>query len=138
MQANGCDLVPVQNGFENDAGSISAKWQSTCGHLIEHHTERKQVRARIQWCAAHLFRRHVGDRAHCAAGTGEQFLRSGSWQSGDTGSSGYRGELRQTEIQNLGVTSLSYEQVRGLDIAVDDAFRVCGFEGVGNLDSPVK
>jgi hypothetical protein len=42
-------------------------------------------------------------------------------------------QLRQTEIQNLCVAAFGDEDVRGLDVAVDDAFRVSSVERVGNL-----
>ena len=70
IQANGCDRLSIQDGVEDDAGGISAKWQAARGHFIQHNAEREQVRARIEWRAAHLFRRHVSDRAHRAAGAG--------------------------------------------------------------------
>ena len=50
------------------------------------------------------------------------------------GRTGRRRDLRQTKIQNLGVPALGHEDVRGLDVAVDDAFGVGGVECVGNLD----
>jgi hypothetical protein len=36
------------------------------------------------------------------------------------------------------VTAPGNENVGGLDVAVDDAADVGGFEGVGNLDGPLK
>ena len=43
-------------------------------------------------------------------------------------------DLRQSKVQNLGVTTLCDEDVRRLDVAVDDAFGMRGIEGIGNLD----
>ena len=43
-------------------------------------------------------------------------------------------DLGQSEIENLGVPALGDENVRGLDVAVDDAFGVRGVERIGNLD----
>jgi hypothetical protein len=46
-----------------------------------------------------------------------------------------RCDLRQPKIQNLGVPSLGDENVRGLDVSVDDTCDVCGIERVGDVDS---
>ena len=43
-------------------------------HLVEHRAEREQVRARVQFLGPHLLRRHVGDRAHRRARTGQVLL----------------------------------------------------------------
>src|ERR1700737_4652697 len=43
-------------------------------------------------------------------------------------------ELRQPEVQNLGVSSFGHKDVRGLDVAVNNAFRVRGVECVGDLN----
>ena len=40
----------------------------------------------------------------------------------------------QSKIQNLGVTSLGDEDIRGLDVAMDDALGVRGVEGVGDFN----
>ena len=42
-------------------------------------------------------------------------------------------ELRQSEIQDLDRAVLAHLDVRGLQIAMDDALSVCGFERIGNL-----
>ncbi len=138
IQANRWDGISIQDGVEDDAGSISAERQSAGGHLIQHYTERKEVSARVELRAANLFWRHVGDCADGAAGTGEKFFRRCGGQSRNAEAFSERGELRQTEIENLGVAALGDEYVCGLDVAVDDAFRVGGFERVGNFDSPVE
>src|SRR4029077_7721116 len=115
-----------------------AKRQSAGGHLVQNYTERKEVRARVELCAAHLFWRHVSDRADGAAGAGEKLFRRRGGQSRNTAAFGGRGEFGQTEIEDFGVAALGDEYVCGLDVAVDDAFRVGGFERVGNFDSPVE
>ena len=43
-------------------------------------------------------------------------------------------DLRQPEIQNLGVAALGDKNIGGFDVAVDDAFGVRGVECVGNLN----
>src|SRR5580658_7222870 len=42
--------------------------------------------------------------------------------------------LRQPEVENLGMTTLGDKDVRRLDVAVDDSFSMRGIEGIGNLD----
>src|SRR6266436_6802528 len=49
-----------------------------------------------------------------------------------------RGDLRQTEIENLRLTSIRDEDVRGLDVPMDDALRMCRVESVGNLDAQIE
>src|SRR5215467_14372665 len=40
--------------------------------------------------------------------------------------------LGKTEVENLGMAISSNEDVRWLDVAVDDSFRVCGVQTVGH------
>ena len=46
--------------------------------------------------------------------------------------------LRQAEVENLGVPALRDEDVGRLDVAMNDALRVCGVQRVGNLDGEVE
>jgi hypothetical protein len=43
-------------------------------------------------------------------------------------------DLRQTEIENLGMSALGEEDIRRLDIPVDNACGMSGIECVGDLD----
>ena len=43
-------------------------------------------------------------------------------------------ELGQAEVEHLRVLALGHEDVRGLDVAVDDAALMRGVEGVRDLD----
>ncbi len=52
--------------------------------------------------------------------------------------SGFSDDLRQPEVENLCLTSIRDEDVRGLDVPVDDSFRVCGIERVGDLDAQIE
>ena len=53
--------------------------------------------------------------------------------------SGERGgslrHLGEAEIQNFCLAALADENIGGLDVAMDDAFGVRGFERVGDLDA---
>src|SRR5439155_8778920 len=47
-------------------------------------------------------------------------------------------DLCQPKVENLRLNSIRNEDVCGLDVPVDDAFRVCGIEGIGDLDAQIK
>ena len=49
-----------------------------------------------------------------------------------------RSHLGKTEIEDLDVTARSDEDVRGLDVAMDDAGGMRGVQRVGNLDPDVE
>ena len=46
--------------------------------------------------------------------------------------------LRQAKVQHLRVAARGGEDVRGLDVPVDDPLRVGGVEGVGDLDREIE
>src|ERR1700693_5322649 len=48
------------------------------------------------------------------------------------------GYLGQPEVENLRLTSIRDEDVRGLDVPMDDALRMCRVESVGNLDAQIE
>src|SRR5208282_1718482 len=108
--------------------------------LINNHPEREQVGARIEWFATGLLGGHVGDGADCAARArkagGADAVLSGA--SRLRGNSGWAGELGQAEVQNLHLTSLGQEDVRGLDVAMDNPFRVRCVERVRQLNAEVE
>jgi hypothetical protein len=45
--------------------------------------------------------------------------------------------LRQPEVQDLGLAPFRHKNIRWLDVAVDDALPVRGFQPVGNLNPQV-
>ena len=47
---------------------------------------------------------------------------------------GGEGDLGETEIENFGVAAFGDENIRGLDVAVNDVFGVRGVERVGDFD----
>src|ERR1700674_4701029 len=46
----------------------------------------------------------------------------------------YGSDLRQSEVQNLGVSPFRDEDIRGLDVPVDDASGMSGIQRVGDLN----
>src|SRR4029077_835373 len=84
-----------------------------------------------------LLRRHIRDRAQRSTGAGEMFLRiDGRGAHGNA--LRFERDLCQPEVENLRLTSIRHEYVRGLDIAMDDALRVCGVESIGHLDAQIE
>ena len=53
--------IRIEYRFENKAGGSAVKRQSPGGHLIQHRPEGKQIGSCIQFLAAYLLRRHIGD-----------------------------------------------------------------------------
>ena len=50
----------------------------------------------------------------------------------------YGRQFRQTEIQNLGLPAIGHKNVRRLDVAMDDAFRMRRIQRIGDLDGQVE
>ncbi len=46
-----------------------------------------------------------------------------------------RRELRQSEIENLGVATFGNKDIGWLDVTMHDPLRVCGIEGVRNFQA---
>jgi hypothetical protein len=44
-------------------------------------------------------------------------------------------ELGQAEVEDFGVAAIRDKEVRGLNVAMNDSFAVCGIEPVGDLDA---
>ena len=49
-----------------------------------------------------------------------------------------RADLGQAEIENFGVSAIGDEDIRRLDVAMNDALGMSGIERVGNLDAEVN
>jgi hypothetical protein len=94
IEANRWRGHTIQNSVKDHAGSISAKRQNARSHLIQHHSERKQVSARVQLFGSNLFGRHVRDRAHWRPRAGEQFVCRGSRADRAANAFGHQTQLR--------------------------------------------
>ena len=123
---------------EDHAGTFAAEGELAGRHLVQHRSEREQVRARIQFLRPHLLRRHVGHRPYGSArGWSDALPASPSFAPALRLAARFADRLRhlrQPEIQNLRVSALGDKDVRRLDVAVDDSRRVRGIQRVGNLD----
>ena len=103
--------------------------------LVQDRAEGEQIRPRIQLFATSLFRRHVGYRAYCRAGTRQQFVCRNCRHRRKTGTLVAGGQFRQTEVENFRVSALCNEDVRRLDVSVNNALGMGCIERVRNLDS---
>ena len=63
VQTDGRNRGAVEDGIEDDAGSLAPEWNGAGRHLVHYNSKGKQVGAGIQFLAPHLLGRHVGDRA---------------------------------------------------------------------------
>ncbi len=123
--------------MEDDGGSGAVEGQAAGGHLIEDGAEAEEIGARIDFFAAGLLGRHVGDGADGGTGAGEQGGVDGGADA-DGGLFVFFGQLGEAEVEDLGAPAGGDEDVGGLDVAVNDAFTVGGVEGVGDLNGDVE
>ena len=136
MQARGRKRRAIEDGVEDDAGGFAAKGERSRGHFVEDGAEGEEVGPGVEFLAANLFGRHVGHGSESGAGAGEMFGidAEGGESSGRLGFRTRVGNFGEAEIENFGVGAFGDEDVGGLDVAVNDAFGVSGFEGVGDFD----
>src|SRR5207253_11037321 len=70
-----------------------------------------------------------------AARTGEMFTDRGRTLT-DRGTD--RTHFSKAEIENFGVSAIGHEKICRLNVAMDDALGMGGFESVGDLDTDVE
>ena len=128
----------IQNRFCNYGETVATKRKNAGHHFVEHNAKGKEVGAGIHLLTAHLFGRHVGAGAHRSAGLRERFWLTGCRHCRRTRSPVDGRQLRQAKIQNLDVAALGHEDVRRLDVAVNDSLAVCSTECICYLNSPCK
>jgi hypothetical protein len=130
----------VQDFVENRAVTFAFKRQESGGHFVEHNTKGKKIAASIQRFPQNLFRRHVGNSAHRRAGACQLFgvLSEDCQRFTLSTSDPRRGYFREPEIQDFGVAPLGDENVRWLDVPVNDALGMRGIQSICNLNRNVK
>ncbi len=132
----------MENAIENQRRGRTGEGKSAGRHFIEHNSEREEIRPGIELFSAGLLGGHVGDRAHGASRAGEKIgsgLRAGLQRAvARLGRFLRHGELGEAKVQNFRRAARDQEDVRGLDVAMDDAFGVRGVQAIGDLDGHVK
>ena len=100
----------LQDAVQDGLGACAHERALPRQHLIQDHAERPHVRAAIGFLSAHLFRRHVRQSPEECSGLGDL---------------GFTNQFRDPEVQDLHETVLGKEQVRGLQVPVEDSKTVC-------------
>ncbi len=136
VQASGGSRRLVENRFVNHSGCVAGKGEAAGGHFIEHRAEGEQVSAGIEFLAASLLGRHIGNGADGRSRTGEQRGFLGCRHSGNAFVT--RNALDQTKIEDLGVALLGDEDVRRLDGAVNDSSGMSGGESIGDFNAEIE
>src|SRR5438309_11728828 len=127
----------LEDGAEYHRRGGAAEGKAAGGHLVQHGTEREQIAASVEVFASCLFRRHVGYSTDGRAGTGKV---SGDALAGDGvhGHFSLASQLGEAEIENLYLAALSDEDVGRLDVAMNDALGMRGFERLGELNADIE
>src|SRR5207245_3495048 len=115
---------------------VSRDWKAAGGHLVHDGTEREQIAASVEIFASCLFRRQVGDGTDCRAATGK-VSRASLAGDGVHGHFSLASQLGETEIENLYLSALSDEDVGRLDVTMNDALGMRGFERFGELNADI-
>src|SRR5947209_3365235 len=128
-----CSRMALKIAAEVSAGEGKAAG----GHLVHDGTEREQVAASVEFFSLCLFRRHVGYSTNGRTTTGK-VSRAALAGDGVHGHFSLASQLGETEIENLYLTALSDEDVGRLDVTMNDALGMRGFERLGELNADIE
>jgi hypothetical protein len=133
----------VQDRVEDHGRGRARERGPTRGHLVEHDAEREEIRPRVQRLSPGLLGGHVGHRSDCGPRAREVLLGRARRHFGARLDRAHRLagaglHLREAEVQDHGLPPPGHEDVRRLDVAVDDPLGVGGVESVGELDAEIE
>ena len=74
VETNGRRRHRIEDGFENDAGTLAVKRHSAGSHLVENRSKGKKIGASVQFLGPYLLRRHVGHGPDHGARAGQIFF----------------------------------------------------------------
>ena len=124
--------VAGQNRSQHVRRRVALKWLAAGEHLIQDAAEGEHVAPVICWKSLGLLGRHVSRRAENHAG-----LRGHQAQGRRVCRAGCRrrhvGRLGKTEVEHFHTAVGTDHDVGRLQIAVNDALFVCGFQGFRDL-----
>jgi len=114
IQPHDRNRCPVQDRIENRCCTFSTEGQLPSSHLIEDGSKREQIAPRIQFLCPRLLRRHISNGAERRTGTSQMLPvhRLRVKRSNFARRTACQTDLRQTEVENFGVTALRHEYAR--------------------------
>ena len=123
----------AEHCLEDDRRGGTVERAHARGHLVQHHTERPKVRARVDGLPTGLLGRHVGHRADGNARVCDGLGRASRGLFGRAGS--HRGE---PEVEDLHLAAARHENVARLQIAMDDAGGVRRDQAADDLSGQIE
>ena len=127
----------MQDVVKDDGAGAARERELAGGQLIEDAAEREEIASSVEFLAARLFRRHVGDGADGGAGAGEEESFGVANRLATQASMMFGEKLGETKIEDFDGAAFGDENVGGLDVAMDDALLVGRVKSVGELDADV-
>ena len=133
----GRSRIVVEDVVEDDGRGVALERKRRGSHLIEDGAEGEDVGAGVGELSAGLLRRHVRNGADRRAGFREVLAHRGR-PFRLTCCAGSALDLRQTEVEDLGLAAGVDEDVRRLDVTVNDSLRVRRLERVRELNADIE
>jgi hypothetical protein len=113
-----------------------------CCHFVEDAAQAENVCARVEFLASRLLWRHVGGRSKRYTRAGQRAIIGAARRCAPCGTADFLGqrvclgaecELYQAEVEDFRFATCRNEDVRRLDIPVDNPLGMGYAQGVGNL-----
>src|SRR5262249_12790649 len=135
VQSHRSHRLPVEDRFQDLPRTLPCEGQHPRRHLATDRPERVQVRSSVQRLPPRLLRGHVRHRPHqrprpC------QLLRLARRRLLRAHALRIHGLLGQSEVQDLRLPPLRHEDVRGLDVPVDDPLGMGRLQRIRALPPP--
>jgi hypothetical protein len=97
----------------------------------------KEVGASVEFFSPRLLGRHVSHGSDGRTGTRQVVRIDGYSCEGGSNRTGDGSHFGQSKVEDLGLSPLGNEEVRRLEIAVDNARAMCNVQGIRNLHTEV-
>src|SRR6266566_3989705 len=124
----------MQDRIKQICRTVATKWLLAGCHFVQDSAKGKQIRASVQFFPPRLLRGHVRHRAHCRTWPRQVFFpRSGLRGVGRR----YRSSpsnLGQAKVEDLGMATFGHEDVRWLDVTMDNALGMSHIKRIGYFD----